>query len=34
MRYHKIPPLNMGHMPNVEENEERVKTITEKQQKV
>lgn len=34
MRYQRIPNLNTGHMPNIEENEEFVKTITEKQQKV
>jgi hypothetical protein len=34
MRYQKIPQLNTGHMPGVIENEELVKTITEKQQKV
>jgi hypothetical protein len=34
MRYQKIPQPNTGHMPNVAENEELVKTITEKQQKV
>ncbi len=33
-KFHKIPALNTGHMPNVVENEELVKTITEKQQKV
>ncbi len=32
--YHKIPAVNTGHMPSIAENEEYVKTITEKQQKV
>lgn len=34
MKFHKIPLLNTGHMPCIEENEEYVKTVTEKQQKV
>jgi hypothetical protein len=34
MRYQKIPALNTGHMPNMIENEEYAKTISEKQQKV
>lgn len=34
MGYQKIPQLNTGHMPNIVENEEFVKTITDKQQKV
>jgi hypothetical protein len=33
-RFHKIPAVNTGHMPSVVENEELVKTITDKQQKV
>ncbi len=33
-RYHKIPGVNTGHMPSITENEEYVKTVTEKQQKV
>jgi hypothetical protein len=33
-RFHKIPAVNTGHMPNIAENEERIKTITDKQQKV
>jgi hypothetical protein len=34
MKYHKIPALNTGHMPSMTENEEYVKTVAEKQQKV
>ena len=34
MRYQKVPGVNTGHMPNIIENEEYVKTITDKQQKV
>jgi|GEM_PF-5160258 hypothetical protein len=33
-RYQKIPAVNTGHMPSIIENEEYVKTATEKQKKV
>jgi len=33
-QFHKIPAVNTGHLPSIAESEERLKTVTEKQQKV
>jgi len=33
-KYVKIPEVNIGHLPTVEENEELNKTVLEKQKKI